>query len=160
MAYSEQLGTYRQAGGNSGEIANLYARSTAITAVRAISFNFASTLITSTSFAFTQRSFNRLQRRRDFVPHRAEFGRQQRAFRVDHNVRDHTCIESAQPYRFTQPALHPVPLHRAAKGLPYCKTDTQIARARFAVTPQIKHRHMRSEVPFALLVNPLKVRVP
>jgi len=50
-------------------------------------------------------------------------------------------------------------LHRAAQRLPHCETDTQIARTCFAFPPEIKHRYVRSEVPLALLVNPVKIRV-
>jgi hypothetical protein len=68
-------------------------------------------------------------------------------------------LQSAQPDRFTQPALDKIPLHRAAQRLSHCETDTRIASARFTLPPEIKHRYVRREVPLALLVHPLEIRV-
>src|SRR5437588_555141 len=66
--------------------------------------------------------FNDCEGFRDFVLYCRKVGRQQRLFRVDHNVHIQYCSRTTEPDRLAQTAFHAIALNSAAQGAAYGKS--------------------------------------
>jgi len=89
--------------------------------------------------------------------HVGELCRQQSFFRVDDHVGCNAACRPVPANRFAQTAPHAIALHRASQHSSHRKPNSKPIPLG---PPQVKHRHMSGEMPVALLVYALKVRVP
>src|SRR6185437_8278331 len=110
---------------------------------------------------FRQSLFNYYERPGNFVPEFGKVRSQQRPLGIDNDIGSQFTIQPIQADGLSQPTLHPVALNGAAERLPDGETHAQTLALRLRANSwPIEHRHVRSEMPPSLLVNPFKVGVP
>ena len=105
---------------------------------------------------FLQRLLDHFERPANFALDITKLRLQQRLLRIDDHIHARRN-RAVQPDRLAQAPLHPVAHHCAAQHLPTVNpTRTPSAFG----TWQIKHGHVRREMPAPLLVDALEIRVP
>ncbi|SRR5271156_5560962 len=163
MAYSEQEGTYRQAGRNMGETAHLYARSTLSATVLEIWFiefcrankppSFAQVFLSCSC----HRLLNYFKSPANLVSQFGELKFEHRLLGIDHYIDRKRKSRPLQTNRLSQSPLNAITIDRAAQHSPNSESDAET----FALlSQQIKNGHVSGEVPTALFVNSLEVSVP
>jgi hypothetical protein len=113
----------------------------------------------SLRLAFLQLFVDHLERLRNFALQIREVCGQCRSLRIDHHIDCNRDRKITQPHGLTQATLDSISLDRAAQRLAYCETNSRALQLVIGAL-QIKHCHVRREMPASLLVNPLKVRMP
>jgi len=115
--------------------------------------------------ALRQLLLNDYERLPNFVQDCVQGQRQESLLRIHHHVYINGRPRAREADCFPQSPLQAISLNRSPEYAPYGKTDSQTRGLRclpgdLRPPRQVKHSHGRRKVTAALLVNPLKVRVP
>ena len=112
--------------------------------------------------------FNNFERTLDFFQQSGKISRQQRLFRVHHDVHVQARARARNPYRFAQPALHAVTLDCTTQRAAHGKSDANPLSRRWTYprvllvvrSRQVKNCDRRRKVATAQLIDAFEVSMP
>ena len=80
--------------------------------------------------------------------------------RMEHNIQRAFTTRRGKPHGLSHASLNAVAFDGTAQDFPNCETHAWAGlRSVFAPAQQVKHRHIAGELPPAVLIHPLEVRM-